>query len=147
MQPAFTGVPYAISSSTARSSRERGPKPKGRGRAIREQQVQELQEYAREDAINNVYPPRVLILVGIQGSGKSTFSKLFTKSGWARVSQDDLGTRIKCEQFTVEYLKQGRSVVVDRCNFDRTQRHHWIGKFCILCSIAVENLIVKSQVN
>ena len=43
-----------------------------------------------------------------------------------RVSQDELGSRQACESLAGQTLKQGRSVVIDRCNFDVSQREHWI---------------------
>lgn len=49
------------------------------------------------------------------------------KAGWARVSQDDLGDRYKCERKTAELLLASQDVVIDRCNFDAAQRAHWVG--------------------
>lgn len=72
--------------------------------------------------------PRVVVLVGIPGCGKTTFSQRLVDVGWARVSQDDMGgDRKKCERHMVRELKQARHVVVDRCNFDAAQRKHWVG--------------------
>ncbi|KAI8638223.1 AAA domain-containing protein [Parasitella parasitica] len=45
---------------------------------------------------------------------------------WQRVNQDDMKTRKACEMRTREYLDKRQSVVVDRCNFDRSQRQTWI---------------------
>jgi tRNA splicing ligase len=59
-------------------------------------------------------------------AGKSTAAKKLAASGWARVNQDEMGTRRVCEQRMEEALKKGQSVVVDRCNFDFTQRHTWV---------------------
>lgn len=69
---------------------------------------------------------RLIVLVGLQGSGKSTFAALLEEAGWCRVSQDDLGTRHKCELLTKAELGRGINVVIDRCNFDASQRAHWI---------------------
>ena len=71
-------------------------------------------------------PRRVLVMVGCPGSGKSTAAKKLVASGWARVNQDEMGTRKVCEQRMEEALKKGQSVVVDRCNFDYMQRHTWV---------------------
>lgn len=62
----------------------------------------------------------------IQGSGKSTFSSLLESIGLVIISQDQLGTRFKCERKIVRALLEGKDVVVDRCNFDTTQRKHWL---------------------
>lgn len=51
-------------------------------------------------------------------------------ANWGRrVSQDELGNRILCESAMVRALLAKRNVVIDRCNFDKKQRQHWIGKY------------------
>ena len=44
------------------------------------------------------------------------------KLGWERVNQDEMGTRKVCETRTEQALQKGKSVVIDRCNFDIAQR-------------------------
>jgi predicted kinase len=66
--------------------------------------------------------PQVLVMVGIPGSGKSTIANELVAMGWERVNQDDLGSRRVCETRMEDALKRGKSVVVDRCNFDISQR-------------------------
>ncbi|GAA5926768.1 uncharacterized protein JCM15063_000365 [Sporobolomyces koalae] len=70
----------------------------------------------------------LIILAGVVGSGKSTLSAAWTKAlpNWVRVNQDDLGDRRTCEQVLRSHLSQGRSVVLDRQNFDRAQRRTWL---------------------
>ncbi|KAI7868348.1 AAA domain-containing protein [Spinellus fusiger] len=70
----------------------------------------------------------VLVLVGLPGSGKSTFAEALVnkRPNWRRVNQDEMKTRKQCEKFTREFLKKQYSVVVDRCNFDASQRATWI---------------------
>eukprot|EP00658_Telonema_sp_P-2_P063733 TRINITY_DN5250_c0_g1_i5.p1 TRINITY_DN5250_c0_g1~~TRINITY_DN5250_c0_g1_i5.p1 ORF type:complete len:278 (+),score=61.25 TRINITY_DN5250_c0_g1_i5:117-950(+) len=78
-------------------------------------------------------------VVGLTGfvaaTGKSTFcSKLARRIEAAgrvprpleRVSQDVLGTRNKCVRACQDGLRTGCHVIIDRCNFDRTQRGHWL---------------------
>jgi predicted kinase len=71
-------------------------------------------------------PLRMLVLVGMPGSGKSTLAKRLLEHGWSRINQDELGSRRACELATEEELRNGRSVVVDRCNFDAKQRQTWL---------------------
>ncbi|GAA6015656.1 hypothetical protein JCM11491_007186 [Sporobolomyces phaffii] len=70
----------------------------------------------------------LVILAGVVGSGKSTLSSAWSKAlpSWVRVNQDDLGDRRTCEQVLRSHLSQGRSVVLDRQNFDRGQRRTWL---------------------
>jgi len=60
--------------------------------------------------------------------GKSTFAKRFLKANpdFERVNQDELKTRKRCEAVAEAHLKEGKSVIVDRCNFDYQQRLTWI---------------------
>ncbi|KAJ1489667.1 hypothetical protein T484DRAFT_1779466 [Baffinella frigidus] len=41
---------------------------------------------------------RLLVMVGIPGSGKSTIAKQLEARGWVWVSQDELGSRRRCEE-------------------------------------------------
>ncbi|GBB83706.1 hypothetical protein RclHR1_01040011 [Rhizophagus clarus] len=71
---------------------------------------------------------RILVCVGVPGSGKTTFSKKLCQIDhiWVRVNQDDLGSRRACEEILRAELKKGKNVIVDRCNFDKGQRKTWI---------------------
>lgn len=70
----------------------------------------------------------IMVVTSNLGSGKTTFSTRLEDSGWGkRVSQDDLGSRAAVERTVVEELLAGRNVIIDRCNFDASQRKHWIG--------------------
>lgn len=57
---------------------------------------------------------------------QSTLAKRLESVGWVRVNQDESGNRYACETQTKAALLDGRDVVIDRCNFDRTQRAHWV---------------------
>jgi predicted kinase len=69
-------------------------------------------------------PQTLLILVGLPGSGKSTFAHALetTQGGrkWTRASQDDSASkrRAEVEDTVRRALARGDNVVVDRVNFD-----------------------------
>jgi aprataxin len=75
-------------------------------------------------------PPVVLILVGVQGAGKSTFSQALLRRApdrWARVNQETIargrpGSRAQCVTAARAALQRGVSVVVDRANVTPEQR-------------------------
>ena len=67
---------------------------------------------------------KMVILVGLPGSGKSTYAK--DQNGFEVINQDLLGNRQKCINKTKELLKQGKSVIIDRTNINRKQRNHWL---------------------
>jgi predicted kinase len=67
----------------------------------------------------------MLILTGIPGSGKSTFAEALVRGKpdvYVRVNQDALGSRPLCEELTKRVLQHGMCPIIDRCNFDRSQR-------------------------
>ena len=71
----------------------------------------------------------MLILTGIPGSGKSTFAVSLVRGKpyiYLRVNQDALGSRPACEQLAREALSGGRCPIIDRCNFDPSQRSKFI---------------------
>ncbi|CAM9890520.1 unnamed protein product, partial [Discosporangium mesarthrocarpum] len=69
---------------------------------------------------------RVVVLVGVPGSGKSTVASFLAGIGWVVVNQDTLGSREACEAAVKSALASGDRIVVDRCNFDRDQRSTWV---------------------
>ncbi len=71
-------------------------------------------------------PPQLVLLSGLQGSGKSTFAAQLVEQGWCRISQDELGSRQRCELECITALTHGLNVVIDRCNFNVQQRSIWI---------------------
>ncbi len=86
-------------------------------------------------------PQLILVLVGLPGSGKSYFASKLEKescSQYVRVNQDSLGTRKKCETACRQALSRGKSVIIDRCNFNTQQREHWL-KFGVPCECIIFN--------
>eukprot|EP00798_Chlamydomonas_sp_ICE-L_P018252 gene18252-24705_t len=77
--------------------------------------------------------PKLLMLVGLPGSGKSTFSAALVRSGrgWTHVCQDECGgSRRSCEAaFGIAALRGsdvGRHVILDRCNVVVEDRKAWL---------------------
>ncbi|CED83497.1 Polynucleotide kinase 3' phosphatase [Phaffia rhodozyma] len=70
----------------------------------------------------------LLILVGVVGSGKSTVAnELETEHGYVRCNQDEMqGNRHLVEQKVYQALQNGKNVVVDRTNFDSSQRSKFL---------------------
>lgn len=74
----------------------------------------------------------VIILVGIPGSGKSTIARAISSSSrsdnrtWEVVNQDTLKSRKEVLIRARLALERKKSVIIDRCNIDYTQRQHWI---------------------
>eukprot|EP00747_Dinoflagellata_sp_TGD_P077557 gnl/TRDRNA2_/TRDRNA2_159640_c1_seq1.p1 gnl/TRDRNA2_/TRDRNA2_159640_c1~~gnl/TRDRNA2_/TRDRNA2_159640_c1_seq1.p1 ORF type:complete len:786 (+),score=169.28 gnl/TRDRNA2_/TRDRNA2_159640_c1_seq1:70-2358(+) len=66
-----------------------------------------------------VQKPKLVILVGLPGCGKSTFSEQLVKSGngWERICQDELGSRDSVENAIGMFAKDPQKrVLLDRCN-------------------------------
>eukprot|EP00600_Ochromonadales_sp_CCMP1393_P015711 CAMPEP_0175029470 /NCGR_PEP_ID=MMETSP0005-20121125/19623_1 /TAXON_ID=420556 /ORGANISM="Ochromonas sp., Strain CCMP1393" /LENGTH=282 /DNA_ID=CAMNT_0016289303 /DNA_START=94 /DNA_END=942 /DNA_ORIENTATION=- len=75
----------------------------------------------------------MIVLCGIPGSGKSTFSRRLLgglpppyRRSWQSLNQDKLKSRKKVISHTTTALKHNGNVIIDRCNFDVTQRAHWV---------------------
>mmetsp|Transcript_38441 Transcript_38441/g.63701 ORF Transcript_38441/g.63701 Transcript_38441/m.63701 type:complete len:199 (-) Transcript_38441:322-918(-) len=76
----------------------------------------------------------LLVLVGIPGSGKSTFARrviadataMPMRMRWQRISQDVLGSRGSCIAAAQCALDAGDHLIIDRCNFNVLQREHWL---------------------
>jgi predicted kinase len=68
-----------------------------------------------------------VILVGIQGSGKSTFYKERFSETHARINLDELKMRVQEQQVFAECLREKRSFVVDNTNTRATDRARYIG--------------------
>ena len=80
-------------------------------------------------------PPRTMfILMGLPGSGKSTFSKSLPPKDFERFCQDEApncvgNKRRYLEEQLTKYLSGGgfrKHIVIDRCGFNESQRATWI---------------------
>jgi predicted kinase len=80
-------------------------------------------KYKKKDSLKNSEQSRILC------TGKSTFSKALEQAmpyKFARINQDDLGSRRHCEERARLALSEGKCPVIDRCNFDADQREKFI---------------------
>lgn len=67
---------------------------------------------------------RMIILVGIPGSGKSTYvAKNFNEPV---INQDKLGSREKCLFWTEHYITTRQDIIIDRTNINKKQRKYFI---------------------
>ncbi|KAE8767554.1 hypothetical protein D1007_61078 [Hordeum vulgare] len=92
----------------------------------------------KEDAEKQV----LLILVSAPGGGKSTFAEAVLAGDtagrpWARVCQDTIGkgkagTKIQCLKAAADAFKEGKSILIDRCNLEREQRSDFVKLGCIV---------------
>lgn len=88
---------------------------------------------------------KVVILVGVPGSGKSTFAKkwseLYPNDKYEIICQDVLGSRQICIDEMHELLEKGRNVIIDRCNVTEEQRSYWL-EVALYHSVSVVTCIV-----
>lgn len=68
----------------------------------------------------------VVILMGLQGSGKSTFYKLHLANDFVRVNLDTLKTRYQEKLLIEECLNLQKSFAVDNTNPTRADRERYI---------------------
>lgn len=68
----------------------------------------------------------MVLLCGLPGSGKSTLSSVLKNKGYKIINQDEMGSRKKCKNATIDFLNKSENVVIDRCNFDIRQRKSWL---------------------
>lgn len=69
--------------------------------------------------------PEVILMAGLPGSGKST-TAIAMFPNHVRISQDELGNRNDCLNAMRFNLKQGKSVVIDRCHCSKSQRKYFL---------------------
>lgn len=68
----------------------------------------------------------VVILMGIQGSGKSEFYRRYLACRYAHVNLDTLHTRNKEKAFIEECIAEGKDFAVDNTNPTREDRKRYI---------------------
>ena len=71
-------------------------------------------------------PPQMILLIGIPGSGNSTFAATHFPQEYARISRDVLRTRARVASALAEALQARRNIVIDNTNVKRTERERFI---------------------
>lgn len=97
-------------------------------------------QYTTRTKKSNTDTPFMILLVGCPGSGKSHFARQLEQSvpsKYVRVNQDTLGSRKRCEEMTRNVLLQKKCPIIDRCNFDESQRAHFL-EIARHCNIPVD---------
>ena len=68
----------------------------------------------------------MVIMIGIQGSGKSTFYHKYLANSYVRINLDTLKTRHREELLISECIKDGKSFAIDNTNPTRADRQRYI---------------------
>lgn len=68
----------------------------------------------------------MVIMIGIQGSGKSEFCRRFFSNRFIRVNLDTLNTRNNEMRLISECISQGKDIVVDNTNPTKKERSKYI---------------------
>ncbi len=68
------------------------------------------------------------IIIGVQGSGKSTFYKTQLEKDYVRINLDTLKTRTKEGKLVEECFEKGYSLAIDNTNPTRFDRSRYIPK-------------------
>ena len=78
--------------------------------------------------MNNVpcTQPQMILLIGIPGSGKSTYSARNFPPEYVRISRDVLRTRARVASALAEALERRRDIVIDNTNVMRMERERFI---------------------
>jgi tRNA uridine 5-carbamoylmethylation protein Kti12 len=80
------------------------------------------------DVLAIAQQPKILLLVGLPGSGKSTVAETLCRVlpwKYVRVNQDELGSRQACLLLTETVLRENKCPVIDRCNISKQQRQYF----------------------
>mmetsp|Transcript_11675 Transcript_11675/g.14506 ORF Transcript_11675/g.14506 Transcript_11675/m.14506 type:complete len:262 (-) Transcript_11675:167-952(-) len=133
--------------------------PKRRSRKHKPQQQQRQRrvdppvptiDYVPPTERNTNFPPSLILLIGVPGSGKTTFAQLLQKAKpwkYVRVSQDELGHRRDCEYLARRVLSSScrhqrekndapaddavvvvppKIPIIDRCHVNPPQRKYFL---------------------
>lgn len=68
----------------------------------------------------------MIVMIGIQGSGKSTFYHKYLADSYVRVNLDTLKTRHQENLLIAECIRDGKSFAIDNTNPTRADRQRYI---------------------
>ena len=92
--------------------------------------LEEIKQYISNKNYNykiNKYNKEIILMVGMQGSGKSTFTTSYLiPANYVRINQDTLKTKVKCFKETEEMMKLNKNIVVDNTNAKKDTRAEFI---------------------
>ena len=78
------------------------------------------------ESIKNPDKPAMIIMIGIQGSGKSEFTRRFLSENFVHISLDVVKTRTKERSLINECMENKLNFVIDNTNPSRTDRARYI---------------------
>lgn len=124
--------------------------------ALQEQPVhkEETERTPSAPSVSSRSLPRFVMLMGLPGSGKSTFSEQLVQSGrgWIRICQDEAGGREAVESALGSAGKDtSKRVILDRCNEVQADRRYLMElafspKPAVLVHFAVDAEVCESRV-
>jgi len=78
-------------------------------------------------SLDKIKLPKLIILVGLPGAGKSYFSTKLREAhpDLVVVNGDTLGNKSVCEEVFMKGIKSKAPVIVDTCNVTFSSRNHW----------------------
>lgn len=88
----------------------------------------------------------LVIMMGIQGSGKSTFYRKYLSDSFVRVNLDTLKTRYQEEFLIKECLENGKNLAIDNTNPTKADRQRYI-PLAIANGYKVVGCFMESKLN
>ena len=95
-----------------------------------ENQLLNTNDYLKKDKgtirFNGKKCPKMFVLVGLPGSGKSTFSNHIVDNikSIIRISQDDIGKKA-CHENILKNISNNNLIIIDRCNLKKSDRKEY----------------------
>ena len=94
--------------------------------------------------------PKLVVMCGYPCSGKSTLSQFLVENieNCIRLNQDELGQK-KCIDEANKNIKNTKTVIIDKTNLTKKERHNWIEMFfnpkslCIFMDYSIEECVER----